>query len=45
MIKIAIAEDNSFALSALMEKIQPYADEITVRFSAYNGQELIQKLK
>ncbi len=45
MIKIAIAEDNSFALSALIEKIQPYTEEVTVRFSAYNGQELIQKLK
>ena len=45
MIRIAIAEDNRFALSALTEKLNPYNEDITVKFNAYNGAELIEKLQ
>lgn len=43
-IKIAIAEDNSFLLKAILEKLS-FFEEIEVKFSAYNGLELLEKLE
>lgn len=43
-IKIAIAEDNSFLLKAILEKLS-FFEEIDVKFSAYNGIELLEKLE
>lgn len=43
-IKIAIAEDNSFLLKAVMEKISFYPD-LEVKFHAFNGEELLKKLE
>lgn len=44
MIRIAIAEDNSFLLSALTEKLSFYSD-LKLKFHGANGKELIEKLK
>jgi DNA-binding NarL/FixJ family response regulator len=43
-IKIAIAEDNSFLLKAILEKLS-FFEDIEVKFSAYNGLELLEKLE
>lgn len=43
-IKIAIAEDNNFLLKAILEKLS-FFEEIEVKFCAYNGIELLQKLE
>ncbi|WP_192347415.1 response regulator transcription factor [Algoriphagus sp. Y33] len=43
-IKIAIAEDNSFLLRAILEKLS-FFDELEVKYSAYNGLELMEKLE
>lgn len=43
MYKIAIAEDNIFALNALKEKLSVY-DDITIIHSANNGAELLELL-
>lgn len=43
-IKIAIAEDNSFLLKAILDKLSIYP-EIEVKFLGYNGQELLDKLE
>lgn len=43
MIKIAIAEDNLFLQKAILEKISFY-DDLACRFTAVNGQELLEKL-
>lgn len=43
-IKIAIAEDNSFLLKAILEKLS-FFDEIEVKFSASNGKDLMEKLQ
>ncbi|QSE97701.1 response regulator transcription factor [Fulvivirga lutea] len=42
-INIAIAEDNSFALTALLERLKTYP-EIDVKYTAQNGLQLLQKL-
>lgn len=42
-IHIAIAEDNSFALSALQQRLKDYPD-ITIKLIARNGRELLRKL-
>ena len=42
-IKIAIAEDNSFLLKAILDKLS-FFDEVEVKFSAVNGLELLEKL-
>lgn len=43
-IKIAIAEDNSFLLKAILEKLS-FFNEIEVKYAAYNGVELLEKLE
>ena len=43
-IKIAIAEDNSFLLKNILEKLS-FFEEIEVKFSAYNGVEFLEKLE
>ncbi|RAI94993.1 response regulator transcription factor [Algoriphagus yeomjeoni] len=43
-IKIAIAEDNSFLLKAILDKLS-FFEEIEVKFSAVNGLELLEKLE
>lgn len=43
-IKIAIAEDNSFLLKAILEKLS-FFEEIEVKFYAFNGEEFLEKLK
>lgn len=43
-IKIAIAEDNSFLLKAIMDKLAIYPD-FEVKFHAFNGQEFLEKLQ
>ncbi len=42
-IHLAIAEDNSFALSALQQRLKDYPD-ITIKLIAHNGRELLRKL-
>ncbi len=42
-VKIAIAEDNSFLLKAILDKLFIYP-EIEVKFHAFNGLDLLQKL-
>ncbi len=42
-IRIAIAEDNSFLVKSLEEKIS-FFDDITIKFTAANGKDLLQKL-
>jgi DNA-binding NarL/FixJ family response regulator len=43
-IKIAIADDNSFLIAAVKEKLS-FFEDINVKFSAMNGQELIKKIE
>ncbi|MEB2783374.1 response regulator transcription factor [Algoriphagus persicinus] len=43
-IKIAIAEDNSFLLKAIIEKLS-FFEKIEVKYAAYNGLELLEKLE
>ena len=43
-IKIAIAEDNSFLLKTILEKLS-FFENIEVKFSAFNGLELLEKLE
>ena len=43
-IKTAIADDNTFLISAVKEKLS-FFEEIQVRFSAMNGQDLIEKVE
>ncbi|WP_290507177.1 hypothetical protein [Algoriphagus sp.] len=43
-IKLAIAEDNSFLLKAVKEKISFYP-ELNLKFHAFNGEELLKKLE
>lgn len=43
-IKLAIAEDNSFLLKAVIEKISFFPD-LEVKFHAFNGEELLKKLE
>lgn len=43
-IHIAIAEDNSFALSALQKRLEKYS-ELEIKLIARNGEELLEKLK
>ncbi|MFC3879949.1 response regulator [Algoriphagus namhaensis] len=42
-IRLAVAEDNSFLLKAILEKLS-FFDEFLVKYSASNGLELIEKL-
>ncbi|MGV6832396.1 MAG: response regulator [bacterium] len=42
-IKIAIADDNSFLISAVIEKLS-FFEELNCKFTAINGQELLDKL-
>lgn len=44
MIKIAIADDNSFLIKAAQEKLS-FFDEFAMKFSAADGKELLQKLE
>lgn len=44
MINIALAEDNSFALKAIIDKLRDYPD-IKISVTARNGFELLEKLK
>ncbi len=44
MIRIAIAEDNTFLQKAIIEKISFYED-LACRFTAINGKELLEKLE
>ena len=44
MIKIALAEDNSFLANSLINKLGLF-DEFKVKFHALNGQELLLKLE
>lgn len=43
-VKLAIAEDNSFLLKAILDKLALFSD-LEVKFHAYNGQELMDKLE
>ncbi|WP_298237918.1 response regulator transcription factor [uncultured Algibacter sp.] len=43
-IKTAIADDNSFLITAVKEKLS-FFEDINVRFSAMNGQDLIEKIE
>lgn len=43
-VKLAIAEDNSFLLKAIMDKLALFSD-LEVKFYAYNGQELLDRLE
>lgn len=44
MIKIAIADDNSFLIKATQEKLS-FFEDFSVKFSAINGIDLIEKLE
>jgi len=43
MIKIAIADDNSFLIKSTQEKLS-FFDDLSVKFSAINGVDLLEKL-
>jgi DNA-binding NarL/FixJ family response regulator len=43
-IKIAIAEDNSFLLKAILEKLSLFSD-LEVKYYGFNGNELLEKLE
>lgn len=43
-VKIAIADDNSFLIAAVKEKLS-FFDDLEVRFTALNGNEIIEKLE
>ncbi len=42
-IKIAIADDNTFLISAVREKLS-FFEDLTCKFTAMNGQQLVEKL-
>ncbi|MFD1063289.1 response regulator [Winogradskyella litorisediminis] len=42
--RLAIADDNSFLISAVKEKLS-FFDDLEVRFTGLNGQEIVDKLK
>ena len=44
MIKIALAEDNSFLIHSLLEKLS-FFDDVQVKFTSENGIELLEQLK
>ena len=44
MIKIALADDNSFLIKTILEKLS-YFDDFEVKFTSRNGIELIEKLE
>lgn len=44
MIKIAIADDNSFLIKTAQEKLS-FFDDFTVKFTAVNGTDLLEKLE
>lgn len=44
MIKIAIADDNSFLIKTIQEKLS-FFDDFTIKFTAVNGAEMIEKLE
>ncbi len=43
-IKIAIAEDNRFALEGIIKRLSKYP-EIKIKYTAANGKELISKIQ
>lgn len=43
IIKIAIVDDNTFLINAVKEKLS-FFDDLTVKFTAMNGTELLEKL-
>ncbi len=43
-VKIAIVDDNSFLIHAIKEKLS-FFDDITVKYTALNGSELLQQLE
>ncbi|MBS1535819.1 MAG: response regulator transcription factor [Bacteroidetes bacterium] len=43
MIRIAIVDDNSFLIKTIQEKLS-FFDDFTIKFTAVNGQELLDKL-
>ena len=44
MIKIAIVDDNTFLQKAVQDKLS-FFDDIEVKFKAYEGEDLLQKLE
>ncbi|NHM05658.1 response regulator transcription factor [Flavobacterium sp. CYK-4] len=44
MIKIAIADDNSFLIKTIQEKLS-FFDDFTIKFTAVNGAEMVEKLE
>lgn len=44
MIKIAIADDNSFLIKTIQEKLS-FFDDFVIKFTAVNGEDLIEKLE
>ncbi len=44
MIKIAIADDNSFLIKTVQEKLS-FFDDFTIKFTAVNGEDMIEKLE
>ncbi len=44
MIRIAIVDDNSFLIKTIQEKLS-FFDDFTIKFTAVNGQELLDKLE
>ena len=43
-LKIAIVDDNSFLISAIKEKLS-FFDDISIRYTALNGSELLERLE
>lgn len=44
MIKIAIADDNSFLIKTVQEKLS-FFDDFVIKFTAVNGEDMIEKLE
>lgn len=44
MIKIAIADDNSFLIKTIQEKLS-FFDDFTIKFTALNGEDILEKLE
>ncbi len=44
MIKIAIADDNSFLIKTIQEKLS-FFDDFTIKFTAVNGEDILEKLE
>jgi DNA-binding NarL/FixJ family response regulator len=44
MIKIAIADDNSFLIKTIQEKLS-FFDDFVIKFTAVNGEDIIEKLE